>query len=41
MLPWYTGRHCGVRWSADRTTLEYLPDDPDMLTFFAVHLYHH
>lgn len=39
MSPWYTGRHRGVRWSADRTSLEYLPDAPDMLTSFAVHIF--
>ena len=41
MCPWYTGRHCGPRLSADRTTLEYYPDDPDMLTSFDVRMYQH
>ena len=41
MSPWYTGRHRGPRWNADRTSLTYLPDDPDMLTSFAVHIYRH
>jgi hypothetical protein len=41
MSPWYTGRHRGVRRSADRTTLEYYPDDPDMLASFALRIYRH
>ena len=41
MSPWYTGRHRGLRRSADRTTLEYLPDDPDLLVSFAVRIYRH
>jgi len=41
MSPWYTGRHLGVRRSADRTTLEYYPDDPDMLASFALRIYRH
>lgn len=41
MSPWYTGRHRGPRLSADRLSLEYLPDDPDILSSFAVHIYPH
>ena len=41
MSPWYTGRHRGLRRSADPTTLEYIPDDPDMLVSFAVRIYCH
>lgn len=41
MSPWYTGWHHGIRRSADRTTLEYYPDDPDMLASFAVRVYRH
>lgn len=41
MSPWYTGKHRGPRLSADRLTLEYLPDNPDILTSFAVRVYHH
>ena len=41
MSPWYTGRHRGIRRSADRTTLEYVPDDPDILASFAVQVYQH
>jgi hypothetical protein len=41
MSPWYTGRHRGPRISADRTTLEYYPDDPDLLVSFAIHIYRH
>lgn len=41
MSPWYTGRHSGIRRSADRTRLEYRPDDPDMLVSFAIRAYHH
>jgi hypothetical protein len=39
MSPWYTGRHRGPRLSADRLTLEYHPDDPDVLVSFAVRVY--
>ena len=39
MSPWYTGRHRGPRLSADRLSLEYYPDDPDVLVSFAVHVY--
>lgn len=38
MSPWYTGRRKGPRLSADRTTLEYVPDEPDVLASFAVHI---
>ncbi len=38
MSPWYTGRRKGPRLSVDRTTLEYIPDDPDVLASFAVHI---
>lgn len=38
MCPWYTGFHEPVP-SADGTTLEYRPDDPDALASFAVHLF--
>jgi hypothetical protein len=41
MCPWYTGRHCGPRLSADRVTLEYHPDTPDMLATFGVWIYRH
>ncbi len=40
MSPWYTGRHHGIRRSADRTTLEYHADDPDVLASFAIRIYH-
>lgn len=39
MSPWYTGRHRGPRLSPDRLTLEYRPDDPDVLASFAVRIY--
>lgn len=39
MSPWYTGRHHGIRRSADHTTLEYRPDKPDTLVSFAVRIY--
>ena len=39
MSPWYTGRHRGPRLSADRLSLEYYPDDPDVLVSFAVRIY--
>lgn len=41
MSPWYTGRHRGPRISTDRTTLEYHPDDPDVLVSFALYIYRH
>ena len=41
MCPWYTGRHRGRRLSADRLSLEYYPDDPDVLASFGVKIYHH
>lgn len=41
MSPWYTGRHRGPHLSVDRLTLEYLPDDPDVLVSFAVRVYRH
>jgi len=40
MSPWYTGTHKGPRLSADRTALEYIPDDPDVLASFAIHIFH-
>jgi Calcineurin-like phosphoesterase len=40
MSPWYTGRHHGPRLALDRLTLEYRPDEPDVLASFAVKLYH-
>ena len=39
MCPWYTGRHCGPHLKADRSMLEYLPDTPDVLATFSVHIY--
>ena len=43
MSPWYTGRHRGIRrgkqGNAGGTTLEYFPDEPDMLVSFAVRIY--
>jgi hypothetical protein len=39
MSPWYTGTHKGPRLSADRTALEYVPDDPDVLASFAIHIF--
>jgi hypothetical protein len=39
MSPWYTGVHRGPRLSADRLSLEYHPDDPDVLVTFAVRVY--
>lgn len=39
MSPWYTGRKHGPRLSPDRSTLEYCPDEPDVLASFAFHIY--
>ena len=41
MCPWYTGRHRGPRLNADRSTLEYHSDTPDVLATFALHIYRH
>jgi hypothetical protein len=41
MCPWYTGRHHGPRLSADRLSLEYYPDTPDLLATFGVWIYRH
>lgn len=40
MSPWYTGVHRGPRLSSDRLSLEYYPDDPDVLATFAIRVYH-
>lgn len=40
MSPWYTGVHRGPRLSPDRLSLEYYPDEPDVLATFAFRLYH-
>jgi 3',5'-cyclic AMP phosphodiesterase CpdA len=39
MSPWYTGVHRGPYLSADRLSLDYHPDDPDVLATFAVRVY--
>src|SRR5439155_16244757 len=39
MSPWYTGRHKGPRFNADRTQLEYHADTPDVLATFGVWIY--
>jgi hypothetical protein len=39
MSPWYTGVHRGPRLSADRLSLEYYPDEPDVLATFAIRVY--
>jgi hypothetical protein len=39
MSPWYTGRHRGPRLSADGLSLEYYPDDPDVLATFSIRVY--
>ena len=39
MCPWYTGRHRGPRLNIDRSILEYLPDTPDVLATFSLHVY--
>ena len=38
MSPWYTGRLAGPRRNADRTTLEYYADDPDVQVTFALYV---
>jgi 3',5'-cyclic AMP phosphodiesterase CpdA len=39
MSPWYTGRHHGIHRNAERTTLDYYPDDPDILASFEIRIY--
>ena len=39
MSPWYTGRHKGPRVNADGS-VQYTPDDPDVLPTFAIRIYH-
>jgi 3',5'-cyclic AMP phosphodiesterase CpdA len=39
MSPWYTGTHTGPHLSTERTTVKYVPDDPDVVTTFAVRVY--
>jgi hypothetical protein len=39
MSPWYTGTHTGPRLSPESTTVQYVPDDPDVVTTFAVRVY--
>ncbi len=39
MSPWYTGRHKGPRINADGS-VQYTPDDPDVLPTFAIRIYH-
>ncbi len=38
MSPWYTGRHKGPRINADGS-VQYLPDEPDVLPTFAIRVY--
>lgn len=39
MSPWYTGVHRGPYLNVDRLSLDYHPDDPDVLATFAVRVY--
>jgi hypothetical protein len=39
MSPWYTGFHKGAYLSDDGTTSDYIADEPDVLSTFAVHIY--
>lgn len=39
MSPWYTGVHRGPRLSTDRLSLQYYPDEPDVLATFGIHVY--
>jgi len=39
MSPWYTGVHRGPYLNTDRLSLDYHPDDPDVLATFAVQVY--
>ncbi|HZR40349.1 MAG TPA: metallophosphoesterase [Ktedonobacteraceae bacterium] len=40
MSPWYTGTHTGPRLSQDQASIQYVPDDPDVVTSFSVRVYH-
>jgi len=39
MSPWYTGTHTGPRLSSDHQSLRYIPDEPNVITSFAVRVY--
>ena len=39
MSPWYTGTHTGPRLSPDHQSLSYIPDEPNVITSFAVRVY--
>jgi Icc-related predicted phosphoesterase len=39
MSPWYTGTKAGPRVSTDRSTVEYIPDNPDVIPAFSVHVF--
>lgn len=39
MSPWYTGRHTGMQMNEDNTEGHYIPDDPNVIVTFAVHVY--
>lgn len=36
--PWYTGRHHGPSWHQEEQRFRYLPDEPDSIASFAVHI---
>ncbi|HEY4034912.1 MAG TPA: metallophosphoesterase [Ktedonobacteraceae bacterium] len=40
MSPWYTGKSKGPRLSPDHQSLSYIPDEPDVVTSFAIRVYH-
>jgi hypothetical protein len=39
MSPWYTGKQHGKVLGADRVTLQYRADDPDVLASFAIRIF--
>jgi len=39
MSPWYTGTHTGPHLSPDHRSLSYVPDEPNVVTSFAVRVY--
>jgi hypothetical protein len=39
MSPWYTGAHIGPRLSRDYQSLSYIPDEPNVVTSFAIRVY--
>jgi hypothetical protein len=39
MSPWYTGAHTGPHLNSDYRSLSYIPDEPNVITSFAIRVY--